>query len=138
MGGDPPPIFPEESRMIPGPSVATPDTVTDQLLVAIRGSAGSGKSLQAFSLADAGIGRIALLDTENKYRSLPKGGRHPNVDIFPCAGPGKLEARVDWLLDSAPSTGQRWAGVILDSFDGYFTLRWGAFIRRMKAAHGAD
>lgn len=118
--------------------VAVPDAAADQLLVAIRGSAGSGKSLQAFSLADAGIGRIALLDTENKARSLPKGGRHPNLDIFPCAGPGKLEARVDWLLDVAPSAGKRWAGVILDSFDGYFTLRWGAFIRRMKAVHGPD
>jgi hypothetical protein len=38
----------------------------------------------------------------------------------------------------APSAGKRWAGVILDSFDGYFTLRWGAFIRRMKGVHGAD
>jgi len=119
-------------------SVAVPDAAADQLLVAIRGSAGSGKSVQAFSLADAGIGRIALLDTENKARSLPKGGRHPNLDIFACAGPGKLEARVDWLLDVAPSAGKRWAGVILDSFDGYFTLRWGAFIRRMKGVHGAD
>src|SRR5947209_1350722 len=118
--------------------VAVPDAAADQLLVAIRGSAGSGKSVQAFSLADAGIGRIALLDTENKARSLPKGGRHPNLDIFACAGPGKLEARVDWLLDVAPSAGKRWAGVILDSFDGYFTLRWGAFIRRMKGVHGAD
>ena len=124
--------------MILNPSVATPDDVTDQLLVAIRGSAGSGKSLQAFSLADAGIGRIALLDTENKARSLPRGGRHPNLDIFPCAGPGKLEARVDWMLDVAPAAGKRWAGVILDSFDGYFTLRWGAFVRRMKAVHGPD
>src|SRR5919199_1149033 len=115
-----------------------PDSQLDQLLVAIRGPAGSGKSVQAFSLADAGLGRIALLDTENKYRSLPKGGRHPNVDIFACAGPGKLEARVDWLLDVAPGEGRTWAGVILDSFDGYFTLRWGAFIRRLKAAHGAD
>ena len=120
-----------------GGAAAPPDGF-DHLLVAIRGPAGSGKSLQAFSLADAGIGRIALLDTENKYRSLPKGGRHPNVDIFPCAGPGKLEARVDWLLDTASASGQRWAGVILDSFDGYFTLRWGAFIRRMKAAHGVE
>jgi hypothetical protein len=120
------------------PGVAMPSDVSDQLLVAIRGGAGSGKSLQAFSLADAGIGRIALLDTENKARSLPKGGRHPNVDIFNCAGPGKLEARVDWMLDVAPGTGKTWAGVILDSFDGYFTLRWGAFIRRMKTVHGAD
>jgi hypothetical protein len=115
---------------------ATPGS--EQLLVAIRGSAGSGKSLQAFSLADAGIGRIALLDTENKARSLPRGGRHPNVDVFACAGPGKLEARVDWMLDSAPGQGKTWAGVILDSFDGYFTLRWGAFIRRMRAAQGPD
>src|SRR5947209_15685827 len=118
--------------------VAVPDAAADQLLVAIRGSAGSGKSLQAFSLADAGLGRIALLDTENKARSLPRGGRHPNLDIFPCAGPGKLEARVDWLLDVAPAAGKRWGGVILDSFDGYFTLRWGAFIRRLKAVHGPD
>jgi hypothetical protein len=124
--------------MTPRPGVATPPDVFDQLLVAIRGGAGSGKSLQAFSLADAGIGRIALLDTENKSRSLPKAGRHPNVDIFTCAGPGTLEARVDWMLDVAPSTGKTWAGVILDSFDGYFTQRWGAFIRRMKAVHGPD
>ena len=119
-------------------AVAVPDAAADQFLVAIRGSAGSGKSLQAFSLVEAGIGRIALLDTENKARSLPKGGRHPNLDIFPCAGPGKLEARVDWLLDVAPAAGKRWGGVILDSFDGYFTLRWGAFVRRMKAVHGPD
>src|SRR5579885_3560427 len=78
----------------------------DQLLVAIRGGAGSGKSLQAFSLVEAGIGRVALLDTENKFRSLPKGGRHPNLDIFNCAGAGKLEARVDWMLDVAPAEGQ--------------------------------
>jgi hypothetical protein len=128
----------EETRMTFSREVAGPPEVSDQLLVAIRGGAGSGKSLQAFSLADAGIGRIALLDTENKARSLPKGGRHPNVDVFACAGPGKLEARVDWMLDVAPSLGRTWAGVILDSFDGYFTLRWGAFIRRMKAVHGSD
>jgi hypothetical protein len=119
-------------------SESTPDQLADQLLVAIRGSAGSGKSLQAFSLVEAGIGRIALLDTENKARSLPRAGRHPNLDVFACAGPGKLEARVDWMLDVAPGQGKRWAGVILDSFDGYFTLRWGAFIRRLKAVHGPE
>jgi hypothetical protein len=39
------------------------------------------------------------------------------------------------MLDVAPKA---WAGVILDSFDGYFTQRWGAFIRRMKTIHGPD
>jgi hypothetical protein len=76
--------------------------------------------------------------TKMWHASLPKGGRHPNLDIFNCAGAGKLEARVDWMLDVAPVEGKRWGGVILDSFDGYFTLRWGAFIRRLKAARGAE
>ncbi len=42
-----------------------------RLVVAVRGAAGTGKSVFAATMADADLGRLCFFDTERKARLLP-------------------------------------------------------------------
>lgn len=69
-----------------------------RLVMAVRGAAGSGKSVFASTLADAGLGRLCLFDTERKARLLP-GSDGSRFDALEVQHPDELAEFINWALD---------------------------------------
>ncbi len=89
-----------------------------RLVVAVRGAAGSGKSVFAASMADAGLGRLCFFDTERKARLLP-GSDGTRFDALEVEHPDELPAFIDWALDGEGRT-QAYGCYALDSWAMYF------------------
>lgn len=89
-----------------------------RLVVAVRGAAGTGKSVFASSLADAGLGRLCFFDTERKARLLPgsDGSRFDGIEI---QHPDELPQFIDWALDGEGRE-QEYECYALDSWAMYF------------------
>ena len=69
-----------------------------RLVMAVRGAAGSGKSVFASTLADAGLGRLCFFDVERKARLLP-GSDGSKFDAIEIYHPDELPEFIDWALD---------------------------------------
>src|SRR5258708_5181484 len=69
-----------------------------RLVVAVRGAAGSGKSVFAASLAEAGLGRLCYFDVERKARLLP-GSDGSRFDAIEVQQPDELPEFIEWALD---------------------------------------
>ena len=91
---------------------------TRRLVVAVRGAAGSGKSVFAASLADAGLGRLCLFDTERKARLLP-GADGTQFDALEIEHPDELLPFIDWAL-GPEGEAQGYGCYALDSWAMYF------------------
>jgi hypothetical protein len=89
-----------------------------RLVIAVRGAAGSGKSHFAASLADAGIGRLCLFDTERKAR-LMQGSDGSKFDAIEIEHPDELPEFIDWALDGEGRE-QNYTCYALDSWAMYF------------------
>ncbi|HLA63522.1 MAG TPA: hypothetical protein VK610_03795 [Rhodothermales bacterium] len=105
-----------------------------RLVVAVRGAAGTGKSVFAASLADAGMGRLCLFDTERKARLLP-GADGATFDAFEIEQPDELPEFVDWAL--GPEGQQQGYGCYaLDSWAMYFGRKHRATVEAVRARTG--
>ena len=89
-----------------------------RLVVAVRGAAGSGKSVFAATLADAGLGRLCYFDVERKARLLP-GSDGSRFDAIEIEHPDELPEFIDWALDGEGRE-QQYGCYVLDSWAMYF------------------
>ncbi|MDQ4076807.1 MAG: hypothetical protein M3220_11260 [Chloroflexota bacterium] len=89
-----------------------------RLVVAVRGAAGTGKSVFASTLADAGLGRLCFFDTERKARLLP-GSDGTTFDAIEVEHPDELPEFIDWALDGEGRE-QNYGCYALDSWAMYF------------------
>ena len=92
-----------------------------RLVVAVRGAAGTGKSVFAASLADAGLGRLCFFDTERKARLLP-GSDGTTFDAIEVRHPDELPQFIDWALDGEGRE-QNYGCYVLDSWAMYFARK---------------
>jgi hypothetical protein len=89
-----------------------------RLVVAVRGAAGTGKSVFASTLADAGLGRLCFFDVERKGRLLP-GSDGTRFDALEIEHPDELPEFIDWALDGEGRE-QGYGCYALDSWAMYF------------------
>ena len=92
-----------------------------RLVMAVRGAAGTGKSVFAASLADAGLGRLCFFDTERKARLLP-GSDGSTFDAIEIQHPDELPEFIDWALDGEGRE-QGYGCFALDSWAMYFARK---------------
>src|SRR3954471_9432556 len=68
-----------------------------RLVVAVRGAAGTGKSVFAATLAEAGLGRLCYFDVERKARLMP-GSDGTRFDALEVENPDELPEFIEWAL----------------------------------------
>ena len=105
-----------------------------RLVLAVRGAAGSGKSHFAASLADAGLGRLCLFDTERKARLLD-GADGSTFDALEIEHPDELPAFIDWALGPQGQE-QGYGCYALDSWAMYFGRKHRALLEAVRARTG--
>jgi hypothetical protein len=88
-----------------------------RLVMAVRGGAGVGKSYFVSSMADAGLGRLCVFDTERKSRLLKGVGTL--FDGLEIEHPDELPEFIDWALNGEGKE-QNYGCFALDSWAGYF------------------
>ncbi len=89
-----------------------------RLVVAVRGAAGSGKSVFAASMAEAGLGRLCYFDVERKGRLLP-GSDGSKFDALEIEHPDELPEFIEWALEGE-GRAQGYGCYVLDSWAMYF------------------
>ena len=89
--------------------------------MAVRGAAGTGKSVFAASLANASLGRLCFFDTERKARLLP-GSDGSAFDAIEIQHPDELPEFIDWALDGEGQE-QGYGCFALDSWAMYFARK---------------
>ena len=107
---------------------------TRRLVVAVRGAAGSGKSVFAASLAEAGLGRLCFFDTERKARLLP-GADGSSFDALEIEHPDELAQFIDWAL-GPEGQAQGYGCFALDSWAMYFGRKHRATVEAARARAG--
>jgi hypothetical protein len=107
---------------------------TRRLVVAVRGAAGSGKSVFAASLADAGLGRLCFFDTERKARLLP-GADGAVFDALEIEHPDELPQFIDWAL-GPEGRAQGYGCYALDSWAMYFGRKHRATVEAVRVRTG--
>ena len=105
-----------------------------RLVMAVRGAAGSGKSYFARSLADAGLGRIAIFDTERKARLLP--GVNDQFDAFEIYEADELPDFIEWALTSDEAKEFNYGGYVLDSWAAYFSAKHSELLEAVRERTG--
>ncbi|HYE96041.1 MAG TPA: hypothetical protein VD962_07510 [Rubricoccaceae bacterium] len=105
-----------------------------RLVVAVRGAAGTGKSVFAASLADAGLGRLCFFDTERKARFLP-GADGARFDALEIEHADELPEFVDWAL-GPEGQAQGYGCYALDSWAMYFGRKHRASVEAVRARTG--
>lgn len=105
-----------------------------RLVMAVRGSAGAGKSVFAASLADAGLGRLCFFDTERKGRLLP-GADGSAFDAIEVRHPDELPEFIDWALDGEGRE-QGYGCYALDSWAMYFGRKHRQTIQAVRERTG--
>ncbi len=105
-----------------------------RLVVAVRGAAGSGKSVFAATLADAGLGRLCFFDTERKGRLLP-GSDGTTFDAIEIQHPDELPEFIDWALDGEGRK-QGYGCFALDSWAMYFARKHRETLQAVRARTG--
>ncbi|HYE74333.1 MAG TPA: hypothetical protein VEF04_13425 [Blastocatellia bacterium] len=105
-----------------------------RLVMAVRGGAGVGKSFFAASMADAGVGRLCIIDTERKTRLLPGVG--VKFDGLEVEHPSEVPEFVDWLLNAPEAAEQNYGCYALDSWASYFSAKHSEMIQAVRERTG--
>ncbi|HZH34054.1 MAG TPA: hypothetical protein VEX64_04390 [Pyrinomonadaceae bacterium] len=104
-----------------------------RLVMAVRGGAGVGKSSFISSLANAGLGRLCIFDTERKARLLRGVGAQ--FDALEIEHPDELPEFVDWALNGE-GTAQNYGCFALDSWAAYFGAKHSEMIEAVREETG--
>src|SRR6478672_9028317 len=89
-----------------------------RLVTIFRGASNTGKTHLALSMAEAGIGRICVFDTEYKTHNVP--GVNERFDAIE-SDPDTLLSDIQWAIDEkGPDGNPLYGGLVLDSWNGYF------------------
>jgi hypothetical protein len=106
---------------------------TQRLVMAVRGGAGVGKSFFVRSMADAGVGRLCVFDTERKSRLLPGVGSV--FDGLEIEQADELPEFIDWAL-SGEGREQNYGCFALDSWAAYFGAKHSETIQAVRNRTG--
>lgn len=104
-----------------------------RLVMAVRGGAGTGKSVFVRSMAEAGIGRLCIFDTERKTRLLKGVGTL--FDGLEIESPDELPEFIDWAL-SGEGREQNYGCFALDSWAAYFGAKHSETIKAVRDRTG--
>jgi hypothetical protein len=104
-----------------------------RLVMAVRGGAGVGKSFFVRSMADSGLGRLCIFDTERKSRLLKGVGTA--FDGLEIESPDELPEFIDWAL-SGEGREQNYGCFALDSWAAYFGAKHSETIRAVRERTG--
>lgn len=105
-----------------------------RLVMAVRGGAGVGKSYFTASMAEAGLGRLCVIDTERKTRLLKGVGT--KFDGLEIEHPSEVPEFVDWLLTSPEAAAQNYGCYALDSWASYFSAKHSEMIAAVRERTG--
>lgn len=105
-----------------------------RLVVAVRGAAGTGKSVFASTLADAGLGRLCYFDVERKARLL-RGSDGSKFDAIEIEQPDELPEFIDWALNGEGRE-QGYGCYVLDSWAMYFGRKHRDTVQAVRARTG--
>jgi hypothetical protein len=108
---------------------------TERRLVTIfRGASNTGKTHLALSMAEAGVGRICVFDTEYKTRNVP--GVNERFDAIE-SDPDTLLDDIQWAIDEKDGNGNPlYGGLVLDSWNGYFDTLYARAIELAEQQRG--
>jgi hypothetical protein len=102
--------------------------------MAVRGGAGVGKSYFAASMAEAGLGRLCIIDIERKTRLLKGVGS--KFDSIEVERPSEVPEFIDWLLNSPEAAAQNYGCYALDSWASYFSAKHSEMIEAVRERAG--
>lgn len=105
-----------------------------RLVMAVRGGAGVGKSYFAGTMAEAGLGRLCILDTERKTRLLKGVGT--KFDGLEIEHPSEVPEFVEWLLTAPEAAAQNYGCYVLDSWASYFSAKHSEMIAAVRERTG--
>lgn len=105
-----------------------------RLVTIFRGPSNTGKTHLALSMAEAGIGRICVFDTELKTRNVQ--GVNERFDAIEC-DPDTLLEDIQWAVNERDADGNPvYGGLVLDSWNGYFDTLYGRAIDMAEQQRG--
>ncbi len=104
-----------------------------RLVMAIRGGAGVGKSHFVSSMAEAGLGRLCIFDTERKGRLLRGVGE--TFDALEIQHTDELPEFIDWAL-TGEGQEQNYGCYALDSWAAYFSAKHSEMIQAVRDKTG--
>lgn len=105
-----------------------------RLVTIFRGPSNTGKTHLALSMAEAGIGRVCVFDTEFKTRNVP--GVNERFDAIEC-DPDTLFEDIQWAIaETGPDSNPLYGGLVLDSWNGYFDTLYGRAIELAEQQRG--
>ncbi|MEO8286160.1 MAG: hypothetical protein ABI670_06955 [Chloroflexota bacterium] len=105
-----------------------------RLVTIFRGPSNSGKTHLALSMAEAGIGRICVFDTEDKTRNVI--GVNERFDAI-TSDPDTLLDDIQWAIEETDAAGRPvYSGLVLDSWNGYFDTLYGRAIELAEQQRG--
>jgi hypothetical protein len=116
------------------PSPLNRRPTTRRLVTIFRGPSNSGKTHLALSMAESGIGRICVFDTEDKTRNVI--GVNERFDAI-TSDPDTLLDDIQWAIDEKDRHGNPlYSGLVLDSWNGYFDTLYGRAIEIAEQQRG--
>jgi hypothetical protein len=104
-----------------------------RLVMAIRGGAGVGKSHFISSMADAGLGKLCIFDTERKARLLRGVG--DTFDALEIEETDELPEFIDWALNGEGQE-QNYGCYALDSWAAYFSAKHSDMLSAVREKTG--
>ncbi len=104
-----------------------------RLVMAIRGGAGVGKSHFISSMADAGLGKLCIFDTERKARLLRGVGQ--KFDALEIEQTDELPEFIDWAINGEGRE-QNYGCYALDSWAAYFGAKHSEMIEAVRERTG--
>ncbi len=104
-----------------------------RLVVAIRGGAGVGKSHFISTMADAGLGKLCIFDTERKARLLRGVGQ--KFDALEIEKTDELPEFIEWAINGEGQE-QNYGCFALDSWAAYFGAKHSEMIEAVRAKTG--
>ena len=104
-----------------------------RLVMAVRGGAGVGKSHFISSMADAGLGKLCIFDTERKARLLRGVGQ--TFDALEIEQSDELPEFIEWAINGE-GVEQNYGCFALDSWAAYFGAKHSEMIEAVREKTG--
>jgi len=104
-----------------------------RLIMAIRGGAGVGKSHFVSSMAEAGLGKLCIFDTERKARLLRGVGQ--TFDALEIEQTDELPEFIEWAINGEGRE-QNYGCFALDSWAAYFSAKHSQMLEAVRAKTG--
>src|SRR4051795_12888610 len=105
-----------------------------RLVTIFRGPSNTGKTHLALSMAEAGVGRICVFDTEFKTRNVL--GVNERFDAIQ-SDPDTLLEDIQWAIEERDEQGNlTYGGLVLDSWNGYFDTLYARAIELAEEQRG--